>query len=70
MNEIARARGRETANSLDSNMTHNEPSLQEFKDIDVDKEANLYFERVYRGEVPVQSVVNMLQQFNQSPSNS
>ena len=70
MNEVSRARGMKTANSLDSNVTPIEPSLQELKDIDVDKEANLYFERVYRGEVPVQNVVNMLQQFNQSPSDS
>ncbi|KAG0558987.1 hypothetical protein KC19_10G070300 [Ceratodon purpureus] len=70
VNNIARARGSEAANSLDSNVTPIEPSLQEFKEIDVDKAANLYFERVYRGEVPVQTVVNMLQQFNQSPANS
>lgn len=70
MNDIARARGSETVSSLDTNMTPIESSLQEFKEIDVDKEANLYFERVYRGEVPVQNVVNMLQQFNQAPPNS
>lgn len=70
VNEITRARESETANSLDANMTSIESSPQEFKEIDVDKEANLYFERVYHGKVPVQNVVNMLQQFNQSPSNS
>ena len=69
-NKIARARGSETTKLLDLNMSSIESSPQEFKENDVDKEANLYFERVYCGEVPVQNVVNMLQQFNQAPSNS
>lgn len=69
VNEITNARGSETAN-LDSNMISIEPSPQEFKEIDVDKQANLYFERVYHEKVPVQTVVNMLQQFNRSPPNS
>jgi len=70
VNEITSARGSETANSLDANMISIDPSPQEFKEIDVDKEANLYFERVYHEKVPVQTVVNMLQQFNRSPPNS
>lgn len=67
MNRIVRARGSENLKSLDAGLASIEASPQEN---DVDKEANSYFERVYRGEVPVQTVVNMLQQFNQSPPNS
>ncbi|XP_024374833.1 uncharacterized protein [Physcomitrium patens] len=67
VNRIVRARGSENLKSLDAGLASIEASPQEN---DVDKEANSYFERVYRGEVPVQTVVNMLQQFNQSPPNS
>lgn len=44
--------------------------LQELNEVDVDEEANRYFERVYCQEVPVQTVVKMLQKFNQSPADS
>jgi hypothetical protein len=70
VNEITRLRGSETANSFDANTISIESSPQEFKEIDVDKEANLYFEKVYHEKVPVQNVVSMLQQFNRAPPNS
>lgn len=44
--------------------------LQELNEVDVDEEANRYFERVYSQEVPVQTVVKMLQEFNQAPADS
>lgn len=44
--------------------------LQELNEVDVDEEANRYFERVYCQEVPVQTVVKMLQEFNQAPADS
>ena len=34
------------------------------------KEANLYFEKVYSREVPIETVVNMLKQFDKAPANS
>lgn len=51
-------------------MISDESSPQEFEEIDVDTEANSYFEKVYHEKVPVQDVVNMLQQFYQCPPNS
>lgn len=70
VSEITRARGRETSYSLDENMISDESSPLEFEEIDVDTEANSYFEKVYHEKVPVQDVVNMLQQFYQCPPNS
>lgn len=67
MNEILKVGESENSKTFDVTMASLESSLQEY---DVDKEANLYFERVYRGEVPVQDVVNMLLQLNKSPPKS
>lgn len=53
-----------------SNGPHVELPSQELDEVDVDEEANQYFERVYHQEVPVQTVVKMLQEFNQSPADS
>lgn len=62
--------GSKTSDTALSNGPHVELPPQELSEVDVDDEANRYFERVYRQEVPVQTVVKMLQDFNQSPPDS
>lgn len=62
--------GRKTPDTALSNDLPVGLPLQELNEHEVDEEANRYFERVYCQEVPVQTVVKMLQDFNQSPAGS